>query len=89
MEPNTFKKWLTEMEASGTADPEDNDPQVTAVARQAQNAVKAAVAQGKNPIKAAQQKIASNVGSIPINRLGKIMPSSPDDQNPMGKMSKK
>lgn len=73
MDTLQFKNWLEELDPN--QDP-DNDPALATTSRAAKVAVQAAVAQGKNPVQAAQKVVAQNT-KVPLNKLGHIMPTMP------------
>lgn len=69
-----FKQWL---EALGKPMKPETDPNVMIAQKKAAQAVQLAIKGGKNPVKAAQTAVAQS--NVPANKLGKVMPVGPDD----------
>lgn len=71
-----FKTWLSE-DANATQKIA-NDPVLKTAQANAQTAVKMAIAKKQDPLKAAQNAVMA--ANVPTNKLGKIMPKDPDQE---------
>lgn len=69
-----FKQWV---EAMVKPMKPETDPNVLIAQKKASQAVQLAIKGNKNPVKAAQNAVAQS--NVPVNKLGKVMPVGPDD----------
>lgn len=76
MDNLNFKHWL---EAIPQPNPELADPTLGATAAAAKVAAQTAIKKGQNPIVAAQGAVLKS--KIPVNKLGQIMPTDPNNPN--------